>query len=365
MILVDYSSVLHRMIFVSVSNFKKNNPNSELLTADFIGMVKHLLIDELINIETEHSGCYGDLVICLDDFSKRYWRKDFYKKYKENRSKGREESEINYSEVFEEVNELTHNILNHLPWKVVCIPGAEADDVILILAREYGNRGERILIHSPDKDLIQAQINNPMVKQYSSLTKKWIVPENKHESMDHWIMEHVFLGDESDNVPRVIDNTEFSDNFIEHLKSFGVKELTPYEFKNSSISKEEKEKIISSFNIYKTNKKGENTELDIYKKVPFGPSTLQKKIEQFGSIDNYLDSHPMYREHYERNKTLVLEEGIPNYIRNATIAEYMTVEKNYNKKEFLDYLEKNNLNALKSKLHKFEKEELTAENCGW
>lgn len=367
MILVDYSSILHRMIFVSVSEFKKNNPNSELCTPEFIGMVKHLLIDELINIENEHSGPsgFGDLVICLDDFSKRYWRRDFFKPYKEHRAKHRDESEINYKEVFTEINELTDVILNHLPWKVVAVPGAEADDIILILAREYGKRGEKILIYSPDKDLIQAQIDNPMVKQYSALTKKWIIPEHKHNNMEHWILEHVFLGDVSDNVPKVVDNTEFSDNFIEHLKSHGIKELTPYSFKNSDIPKEEKIKILSSFNIYKTNKKGEKTELDIYKKIPFGPSTLQKKIKEFGSLDKYLDSNPLYREHYERNKILVLEEGIPNNIINETLAEYITVDKKYNKKEFLEYLEKNNLNSLKYKINSFEKEELTIENCGW
>lgn len=410
MIAVDYSSIMHRMIAVSVSCAKQNNPLLEgnLQTSDFINLAKHMVLEELLEIQTEFKS-YGDLVLCLDDFSKRYWRRDYFPPYKQNRAKGRDESELNYAEIFKEFNELTDIIKKYLPWKVVSVPGAEADDLMLILAREYGSRGEKILLHTPDKDMIQAQINNPMVQQYSALTKKWIVPENKHDSMEHWILEHVFLGDDSDGVPRVIDDTVFSDSFVEHLKSFGVKELTPHEFKNSQMDKDKKKEILSSFSIYKTNRKGEDTELDIYKKERFGPSNLQKilsgeyynklvlddlkeqkakakedknselvkelndKIKNYVPVeksweeflDIYLDSHPSFRPNFERNKILVLEEGIPNNIWNETLAEYISAEAKYDKNNFTNYLDKYNMSSFKTNLSFFEKEELSIDNCGW
>lgn len=409
MILVDISSIFHRMVHVSSNSKYVKRENGAVITDSFIHITKKMIFDELMGIESEFSG-YGQLVICLDDTSKQYWRRDYFPKYKHKRKTMREESDIDWVEVYSHINDLVEHIKNYLPWKVVSVPGAEADDVILILAREYGGRGEKILIHSPDKDLIQAQLNNPNVKQYSALTKKWIVPENKHDDMNHWLLEHVCLGDSSDCVPRVIDDTEFSENFIMYLKQNDIKYLSPFEFKNSDLSQEEKKNLLVSYNIYKYNKRGENLGKDIYLNERFGPSDLQsivsgesynrkiieelhnkkklakqsgdkqlykeylskiksyeyiiKSSEEF--LDIWLDSHPMYRANYERNSTLVLESGIPSSIRNSCTAYFIEAETKFNKDKMIDYCMKSNIMEIAMKLSRFEKaEELTAANCGW
>ena len=71
-----------------------------------------------------------------------------------------------------------------------------------------------------------------------------------------------------------------------------------------------------------------------------------KAINKHGSLDNFLDSHPLYREHYDRNRILVLTEGIPDYIRDGVIKEYSEAEDTYNHLEFEEYLKENNLSSM-------------------
>ena len=212
----------------------------------------------MLNIHREFSNEFSDVVICLDKSAGRYWRKDVYEGYKESRKSSREESVIDYGEVFSELNTLLDQIRNNLPWKVIEVNHAEADDIMLILAKEY-NEHEKILIYSPDKDMLQAQRNTENVFQYSSLTRKWLVPENKHDNMDHWVMNHVCLGDGADEVPKVVDHTEFSDAFIEYLKENNIKHLTPFDFKNSDLDIDTKKSLLENFNVYRTKRNGDET----------------------------------------------------------------------------------------------------------
>lgn len=296
-----------------------------------------------------------------------YWRKDVYSAYKASRKHSRDESDINFNEVFSEINKLIDQIRNNLPWKVVEVKRAEADDLMLVLAKEY-SKDEQILIFSPDKDMIQAQQWNDNVHQYSSLTHSWVTPKEKNNNMKNWIHEHICLGDPGDEIPKVVAETEFSQNFIEYLKEKNIKELTPYEFKNSELSKKDKMELIMNFDIYKKNRKGESTGVkDIYKDVRFGPKNLEKMITKFGSLDKWLDSHPLYREHYKRNYKLIMAEGIPSNIWNEVIINFKKARTDYNMKAFEDYLNENHLKLILMELPNVFKmnRALTAEDYGW
>lgn len=369
MILVDFSSIVHRKIYTSVSRVNPRKENDKFITSEFIGLTKYYILEELFSIKQEHEPKFGNLVICLDEKKSGYWREKIYPMYKSNRREGKEESEINYSEVFHEINILIDQIRKNLPFKVVEVDTAEADDLMLVLSRHF-SQTEKILIHSPDKDMIQAQRYTDNVFQYSSLTSKWIVPENKHENMDEWLLEHVCLGDGSDGVPRVIDHTLFSENFIKYLETEGYPGITdPLVFKDWNIPREEKIALVENYNVYRTNRKGEQTELDIYKKVRFGSSNLKKKIKEHGGLDEWLDSHPMYRPHYERNFKLVMEEGIPTDIFNEIILKYTQAESTYNFDEFSTYLKENNMKTILMDLPSIfinsEKQEICAEDFNW
>lgn len=367
MILVDFSSIIHRKIHTAVQCAKPRKVNGKLVTQDFINLAKYYILNELFDYKREFSSKFGEIVICLDNAQGGYWRRDVYRDYKSHRKQGRDESEVNFDEVFDEINQLVHQITENLPWKVIDVPRAEADDIILVLSRVY-NQHEKILIVSPDKDMIQAQRGTDNVFQYSPFTKKWIKPENKHDNMETWITEHICLGDAADEVPRIIDGTEFSENFLNYLYENDMEVDSPLEFKNSEVPSDKKIELITKFDIYKTNRKGDSTGVkDIYKDLKFGPSNLHKKIKDHGSLDKWLDSNPLYRKNYERNFKLVMEEGIPTNIWNEIVVRFKEASYNYNLVEFSDYLNKNNLNSILMELSNIFNtgRNLSIDDFGW
>lgn len=367
MILVDFSSIVHRKLHASISNIRPNKKDGIYITSEYIGLLQHYILESLLEIEQEFKNEFGELVICLDNAGNGYWRRDFYSEYKAQRAKARAKSDIDYKEVFIKIDQLTDHLKNNLAWKVIEVQKAEADDIMLVLAKEYSSR-EKILIHSPDKDMIQAQRGTDNVFQYSSLTMKWLVPENKHDDMDHWLLEHVCLGDASDNVPKVVDGTIFSDNFLNYLKECKIDVDNPIDFKK--LDRTTIITLVQNYNVYKTNRAGEYTVKDVYKDIKFGPATLEKEIKKFGSLEKFLGSNEMYKENYERNYKLVMEEGIPDYIRESIKEAYLNAKVEFNMLEFENYLKENGMNNLVLMIGKFKPANydsgpLTAADFGW
>lgn len=372
MILVDVSGYMHKALFGCTKDLKPG-PDGIIHIEQYEAFFIDKFISDLIDEQLKYQN-YGELVLCFDYKGyDKYWRCDIHPEYKGQRKAEREKSVIDFGELYNTFGTLKTQLEENTPWKCVTADRAEADDTILILAREY-NKVEPVLILSADKDMIQAQIDSN-VKQYSFTTNKWLVPEDKYRDMEHWRHEHVCLGDISDNVFTVVHETVFSDNFIKFLKEKNIPEVfhEPHIFKdgyienNNLIELENSEKAkLKDFNIYRKNRKGEDTELDVYKKLRFGPSTLQKNIDKFGSLDKFLDSHVSYRKNYDKNKILVLEEYIPDYIKQNTLLAYSEAKTEYNK-VFNDYLMEHNLVVLISDLQKVFKntEELSVENCNW
>ena len=165
--------------------------------------------------------------------------------------------------------------------------------------------------------------------------------------MNSWLIEHVCLGDTADNVPRVVDFTVFSDNFKKFAAEFFEIEpaevLEPYDF-YQIYTKEKTEILMEKYDVYKTNRKGEvQEEKDIFKKIPLGVVTLHKNIAKAGSLDAWLDSHPMYREQYEMNYRLVMEEGIPQDIVELIAYTYNNASRDYNQTEVEAFLKEHHI----------------------
>ena len=84
------------------------------------------------------------------------------------------------------------------------------------------------------------------VTQYSLFTRKYITEETKHEeSLDDWLLDHVILGDACDEVPKVVDFTEFSDEFKKFLNSENT-DIDPYQF-NYEFTHEKRYNQIDEF----------------------------------------------------------------------------------------------------------------------
>jgi len=195
MILIDYSGIALSSVFSQANN---------KIEEDFL---RHIILNSLRMYNLKHRDKYGKMVIACDGGS---WRKDYYPEYKAARRKNREESKLDWAEIFRIINKVKDEIAEHLPYAVVQTAKAEADDVIAALVestQEFGNY-EPVMIISADKDFIQLQRYDNVV-QWSPMTKKLITDKNPAR----YLMEHVLKGDSGDGVPNVLsgDNT-FTDN---------------------------------------------------------------------------------------------------------------------------------------------------------
>ena len=184
---------------IAVANLMMNLKMNNSKTIDE-SMVRHMILNSIRMYRKEHHSEYGEVVLTWD--SKHSWRRDYYPEYKASRRKGREESDLNWDDIFGTLNKIRNEIKENFPYKYLEVFGAEADDIIGFLCQE--NRDEKIMIISGDKDFIQLQ-KYPNVTQWSPITKKQV---NGFDPTIY-LKEHILKGDTSDGVPNVLspDNT--------------------------------------------------------------------------------------------------------------------------------------------------------------
>ena len=192
MILIDMNQI-------AVANLMMNLKMNNSKTIDE-SMVRHMILNSIRMYRMEHHDEYGEVVLTWD--SKHSWRRDYFPEYKASRRKGREESDLDWEDIFGTLNKIRNEIKQNFPYKYLEVFGAEADDIIGFLCEE--NRDEKIMIISGDKDFIQLQ-KYPNVKQWSPITKKDVNGFNPTT----YLKEHILRGDTSDGVPNVLspDNT--------------------------------------------------------------------------------------------------------------------------------------------------------------
>ena len=161
-----------------------------------IDSIRRSIVRVLARIQKQFGPEYGKMVLCYDD--KSYWRSQVFPYYKKNRKQERETSKYDWDMVFSVLNKIRDEIRRNLPYYVIQVQGAEADDVIAALSRKYGLT-DKILILSADKDFIQLH-SNPNVKQYDPIRNRWIENENPIQ----YLQEHIIRGDRSDGIPNIL-----------------------------------------------------------------------------------------------------------------------------------------------------------------
>jgi hypothetical protein len=185
MILIDYSQI-------AISNIIVQKLNDE-------NMIRHMILNSIRMYNKRYRNEYGQMVICADGMNT--WRKDFYPFYKANRKKSRDESSMDWTEIFRILHLVRDEIRDYLPYKVIHMEGVEADDIIGTLTmqtQEFG-MGEPVMIISSDKDFIQLQkFNN--VKQFSPIQKKLVTDPSPRM----YLFNHVMRGDSGDGIPNVL-----------------------------------------------------------------------------------------------------------------------------------------------------------------
>lgn len=228
-------------------------------------LVRHMVLNSLRMYRSRFYEEFGELVLCYD--SKKYWRRDFFPNYKSNRKKDREASGLDWNLIFETLNNIRDEIRDNFPYKVLDVEGAEADDCIATVV-DYVSKTptafEKVLVLSGDKDFIQLQKHN-FVKQFSPVQKKFLNGQDPHL----YIKEHIMKGDRSDGIP----------NFLS----------------------------------------SDNTFVDELRQKPLA----KKKIENWIGLEPEDFCTEEMLRNYQRNKTLIDLECIPDVLKEKILLEYL------------------------------------------
>jgi hypothetical protein len=275
MILVDYSGIAMGALFA------RHGGEEE-------GLIRHFILNSLRMYNAKYREEYGRMILCADGGS---WRKDYYPEYKAHRKTKRDESDRDWSAIFDCFTKIRNEISEHLPFDVIHEYGVEADDIIATLVKETQEFGkhEPVMIISSDKDFIQLH-KYDNVKQYSPITRKMVSDENPI----NYLREHIFRGDSGDGVPNVLSA---DDTFIDEDK----------------------------------------------KQTPLSKKKIELWMDNYNNLEEVMPSQA-YRNFQRNNKVINLDE-IPEEVTDKIMVKYNNIKPTPNMKA-LNYLIVNRLNLL-------------------
>ena len=196
MIIVDINQIMISNLMVQISGRNAVELNEDL--------VRHMVLNSLRAHNKKFRKEYGEMVIACD--SKNVWRREIFPNYKAGRKANRAKSEHDWDAIFSMLHNIKNEIKTFLPYKVIEIETAEADDIIATLIKKTKRiiapeHKKNILILSGDKDFIQLHDKN--VKQYNPVLNKFV---GKGEEPSLYIKEHILKGDRSDGIPNVLSD---------------------------------------------------------------------------------------------------------------------------------------------------------------
>tara|TARA_B100001287_G_C22634176_1_gene506702 strand:+ start:321 stop:1211 length:891 start_codon:yes stop_codon:yes gene_type:complete len=205
MIVIDYNQTF-------ISNYMaetRGRPDVEMN----IDLLRHMILNQIRKYRTQFTAEFGEVVIACDN--RHYWRREVYPYYKASRKKTRESSGHDWSSIFDALHQIRTELDEYLPYPVIDVDGAEADDVIGALA-EYSQDNDLdndqtlfadpkpFLILSGDHDFQQLQkFHN--VKQWSPIKRRWVKLTGSPQEV---LMEHIITGDKGDGVPNILSDDD-------------------------------------------------------------------------------------------------------------------------------------------------------------
>ena len=193
MILVDLNQVMISNLMGQLYSSKTNDVDEDLL--------RHMVLNGIRSYRNKFSKEYGELVICCDDTNN--WRKDSFPYYKAHRKTNRDESDLDWPNIFNCLNNIRDELKEFFPYKHIRVNRCEADDIIGTICHTegvaLGDGKEKILVLSGDKDFIQLQVY-ANVSQYDPVRKRMI----KHKDPAQYLLEHIAKGDRGDGIPNAL-----------------------------------------------------------------------------------------------------------------------------------------------------------------
>ncbi|QQG34000.1 ribonuclease [Aeromonas phage ZPAH1] len=208
---IDYSQIV-------ISNIMYHFDDEDAISPK---IVRNIIIDTIRSHVIKNKQEYPNVVIGVDS-SEGYWRSKLAYYYKKNRIAKKEGSARDWNSIYSAMNAIRQELIDHLPYKTIYVPGAEADDTFGVLIKYFKEQdpGVKILITSADGDFTQLQRFSG-VKQWNPMHKKWVKPE--HGSPERDLLYKIVKGDAKDGIANIYSPSDIL-------------------YKNSLLEKEERTK---------------------------------------------------------------------------------------------------------------------------
>jgi len=308
MILLDFSQVCYAVILTESQRTGINE--------DSKGMIKHIVLNIIRKYNSSFKE-YGDLVVCCD--AKTSWRRDYFPHYKGNRKKNRDEqTDIDWSFLFELLQEIKSDIKINFPIKVITEPGYEADDLIASFSI---NSNEKNLIVSSDKDFYQLK-KWANIDQWHPLKNVLVSADN----LDDHIMMHIIKGDNGDGIPPMYCK-----------KNHYMNETTGRAPSFTKIRKSEAEEYWNPYTL----------EFDDDFWTAYDEGKVWANIKKSSGMDAI-----ELKERFEQNRKLILLNNIPD--ENGVLANKLDQTGiNGDFDTVFDYLAENNMKVLMDSVEDF------------
>ena len=180
-IIIDFSHIF-------ISNIMMHNTKNprEPITLE---ICRYMILNSLKYQMKQFKPKYGNDVILATD-SRQSWRKEFFPYYKANRKVVRDQSKLDWPNIFQIHDQILQEIQDNFSYVVVSVGRAEGDDIVAVMTREAT---DPVIIISGDKDL--SQLQTKFVKQWSPVLKVAIAPPNDSSRA---LKEHIMRGDRGD-----------------------------------------------------------------------------------------------------------------------------------------------------------------------
>lgn len=265
---------MSQIVISNVTVEYKDNPQD--INED---VIRHLVLAYILKYVKKFRQTYGsDVVIATDN--KNYWRKKLFPPYKAHRAKQRQASKYDWKMIYDSIHNLKNEFYGRLPYKVIDVDGAEADDVIAVLTKHSSTvLNEKTVIISSDMDFIQLQKFSG-VEQFVPRKKSFLKADNP----TLYLKEHIIRGDKDDGIPNILSSDDV---------------------------------FISSG-----------------RQKPIMTAKLQEWIQCY-KIEDFCTTDEMLRN-FSRNKSLIDLDEIPQDLQASIIEKYQSCEVG-NKKTLMNY----------------------------
>jgi hypothetical protein len=265
--------------FNNIALMALHNTKVELAPTGFnVSFWHYLMFDRLQNMVVkallECRPTSGMEVILACDVQQDNWRKEIYPLYKADRHR---DPNIPWDQVWEEYHNFLDMLQEFLPFHVLKLPGAEADDIIAVLAKHHDGQ---VVVCSTDSDYLQL-LKHKNVKVYNPVKEEFIT----------------FPG-----VLR-IGGTKTQCDSVEEFLQLSI--MTGQGGKDNV------------FNI----KTAEDLDWTNKRKPGFGVVAARKALEAKEGTAQYLTKLGL-DANYERNRTLIDFDCIPEEVSNKVLALY-------------------------------------------